>query len=434
MIQGDLAASPVREGRSFSIKVSSVTGTSLDIDVKTSDSVQELKDRIFNSLHIMPEYQRLTFNEKVLEYGILEDYGIGDGSTITLSPVLKAGTASSTKRSLNIDQKSVSELIRNLPQEQLSILLNQKKPVTVTAKIGDHVVVFTLVPSENNEQASQVSSPSSPSSPSPPSTSESHHHHHRSHHHRSSRNTQVCYHNSIIEAIPAPSAEISLVDRVQLIKKRLALVKRTIDMANQGQSGEVECRKRNHHHHPHHHHHHSRRHSGSNRTSRRSHRHSLRRTEAIQQEQQQEQQEQNQQEQNLLVEQEQREEEKQTSSDLKAAEIEQTQVEKEVSMIIEPSTPVSVPPTPEPSNAFSPSPSCDDLTPTLRCSKCSKKLKATKSFTCRCGHIFCIDHRHQNFNLNSEKGHNCTFDFKALGREEISAANPLIQGPKIQHI
>ncbi|KAL2525135.1 Zinc finger A20 and AN1 domain-containing stress-associated protein 7 [Abeliophyllum distichum] len=61
-----------------------------------------------------------------------------------------------------------------------------------------------------------------------------------------------------------------------------------------------------------------------------------------------------------------------------------------------------------------------------RCLSCNKKVGLT-GFKCRCGSLFCGTHRYP------EK-HDCTFDFKVQGREDIAKANPLIKADKIQRI
>ncbi|KAH7663940.1 AN1-like Zinc finger domain-containing protein [Dioscorea alata] len=58
-----------------------------------------------------------------------------------------------------------------------------------------------------------------------------------------------------------------------------------------------------------------------------------------------------------------------------------------------------------------------------RCSSCRKRVGLT-GFRCRCGDLFCARHRYSEF-------HDCSFDYKAAGREEISKANPLIRAAKI---
>ncbi|THU70814.1 hypothetical protein C4D60_Mb08t28960 [Musa balbisiana] len=58
-----------------------------------------------------------------------------------------------------------------------------------------------------------------------------------------------------------------------------------------------------------------------------------------------------------------------------------------------------------------------------RCSACRKKVGLT-GFRCRCGDLFCGRHRYSD-------AHECSFDYKAAGREEIAKANPVIKAAKI---
>jgi len=61
-----------------------------------------------------------------------------------------------------------------------------------------------------------------------------------------------------------------------------------------------------------------------------------------------------------------------------------------------------------------------------RCLNCKKKVGLT-GFTCRCGGLFCSIHRY------SDK-HECTFDYKELGAEEIRKSNPVVVASKVQKI
>ncbi|XP_042438748.1 zinc finger AN1 domain-containing stress-associated protein 15-like [Zingiber officinale] len=58
-----------------------------------------------------------------------------------------------------------------------------------------------------------------------------------------------------------------------------------------------------------------------------------------------------------------------------------------------------------------------------RCSSCHKRVGLT-DFWCRCGDLFCVLHRYSDT-------HDCPFDYKAAGREQIAKANPLIRAAKI---
>lgn len=74
--------------------------------------------------------------------------------------------------------------------------------------------------------------------------------------------------------------------------------------------------------------------------------------------------------------------------------------------------------------AAAPSPAPPPLS--NRCATCKKRVGLT-GFKCRCGHVFCSLHRY------SDK-HNCSFDYKAAGRESIAKANPTVVADKITRI
>jgi len=61
-----------------------------------------------------------------------------------------------------------------------------------------------------------------------------------------------------------------------------------------------------------------------------------------------------------------------------------------------------------------------------RCHECRKKVGLT-GFECRCGGLFCSLHRY------SDK-HKCSFDYHALGAEQIRKANPVVVSEKVQKI
>ncbi|XP_018300205.1 AN1-type zinc finger protein 5 [Mycetomoellerius zeteki] len=61
-----------------------------------------------------------------------------------------------------------------------------------------------------------------------------------------------------------------------------------------------------------------------------------------------------------------------------------------------------------------------------RCAVCRKKVGLT-GFECRCGGLFCAVHRY------SDK-HDCKFDYKEMGAQEIRRNNPVVVGEKVQKI
>ncbi|CAI9106554.1 OLC1v1005741C1 [Oldenlandia corymbosa var. corymbosa] len=57
------------------------------------------------------------------------------------------------------------------------------------------------------------------------------------------------------------------------------------------------------------------------------------------------------------------------------------------------------------------------------CSGCRRKL-GLMGFRCRCGDMFCFEHRYTD-------RHDCSYDYKAAGREAIAKENPVVKAAKI---
>ncbi|KAL2486007.1 Zinc finger A20 and AN1 domain-containing stress-associated protein 5 [Abeliophyllum distichum] len=60
-----------------------------------------------------------------------------------------------------------------------------------------------------------------------------------------------------------------------------------------------------------------------------------------------------------------------------------------------------------------------------RCSGsgCRKKIRLI-GFRCRCGEVFCSEHRYSD-------RHDCSYDYKSAGREAIARENPVVRAAKI---
>lgn len=61
-----------------------------------------------------------------------------------------------------------------------------------------------------------------------------------------------------------------------------------------------------------------------------------------------------------------------------------------------------------------------------RCHMCKKRVGLT-GFSCRCGGLYCGDHRY-------DQAHNCQFDYKTMEREAIRKNNPVVVSDKVQRI
>mmetsp|Transcript_4168 Transcript_4168/g.9092 ORF Transcript_4168/g.9092 Transcript_4168/m.9092 type:complete len:175 (-) Transcript_4168:1125-1649(-) len=83
--------------------------------------------------------------------------------------------------------------------------------------------------------------------------------------------------------------------------------------------------------------------------------------------------------------------------------------------VVEPCSTSSDAPAPPPTNP-----------PRCNVSSCKKKLGLT-GFKCKCGHVFCGQHRYA-------ESHSCTFDYKTAERAKLAENNPVVQASKVQKI
>ncbi|KAJ1269076.1 hypothetical protein BS78_07G182800 [Paspalum vaginatum] len=58
-----------------------------------------------------------------------------------------------------------------------------------------------------------------------------------------------------------------------------------------------------------------------------------------------------------------------------------------------------------------------------RCHNCRRRVGLT-GFRCRCGELFCGAHRYSD-------RHDCSYDYKAVGRDAIARENPVVRAAKI---
>ncbi|KAK8390755.1 hypothetical protein O3P69_010456 [Scylla paramamosain] len=62
-----------------------------------------------------------------------------------------------------------------------------------------------------------------------------------------------------------------------------------------------------------------------------------------------------------------------------------------------------------------------------RCEKCSRRLGVSSTYECRCGGLFCAQHRYA-------ETHACSFDYRTAGRAMLAMANPLVAPNRVPKI
>jgi predicted nucleic acid binding AN1-type Zn finger protein len=60
-----------------------------------------------------------------------------------------------------------------------------------------------------------------------------------------------------------------------------------------------------------------------------------------------------------------------------------------------------------------------------RCSSCRKKVAFV--IKCKCERVVCIAHR-------DPEDHECTFDYRKQGTEQLEKQNPVVKSPKLTYI
>ncbi|CAH8447401.1 unnamed protein product [Dicrocoelium dendriticum] len=64
---------------------------------------------------------------------------------------------------------------------------------------------------------------------------------------------------------------------------------------------------------------------------------------------------------------------------------------------------------------------------TPRCNVCRKRVGPAGGYSCRCGGVFCSLHRYSD-------GHNCSYDYRKAGQEDIRRSNPQVVCSKLHKI
>ncbi|CAG9772268.1 unnamed protein product [Ceutorhynchus assimilis] len=162
-------SSPISKGcgnntTEINVQVSPTTGGDFSIGVDANSSVENLKKLIGKRLKVPRDKICLLFRDKQLQDGNLYQYGITEGSKITILPNVETGL---------INQRpeiGIMQALESLNDTQVNEFLCGKAPLNLSMRLGDHMMLIQL-------QLSTVASSSSKTpncaplvqSPGPPS-------------------------------------------------------------------------------------------------------------------------------------------------------------------------------------------------------------------------------------------------------------------------
>lgn len=131
---------PAAETAPISLAIHSTTGTRYDLSVPPDETVEGLRKRLSQRLKVPKERLALLHKDTRLSSGKLLEFGVGDGSKLTLVPTVEAGLMSQASR----PEQSVMQALESLTETQVSDFLSGRSPLTLALRVGDHMMFVQL--------------------------------------------------------------------------------------------------------------------------------------------------------------------------------------------------------------------------------------------------------------------------------------------------
>ncbi|TKC40810.1 hypothetical protein EI555_007835 [Monodon monoceros] len=110
---------PAAETAPMSLAIHSTTGTRYELSVPPDETVEGLRKRLSQRLKVPKERLALLHKDTRLSSGKLQEFGVGDGSKLTLVPTVEAGL-------------------------MVSDFLSGRSPLTLALRVGDHMMFVQL--------------------------------------------------------------------------------------------------------------------------------------------------------------------------------------------------------------------------------------------------------------------------------------------------
>lgn len=128
------------EGSPINLAIHSTTGTRYELSVPQDETVEGLRKRLSQRLKVPKERLALLHKDTRLSSGTLQEFGVGDGSKLTLVPTVEAGLMSQASR----PEQSVMQALESLTETQVSDFLSGRSPLTLALRVGDHMMFVQL--------------------------------------------------------------------------------------------------------------------------------------------------------------------------------------------------------------------------------------------------------------------------------------------------
>ncbi|KAI1883156.1 hypothetical protein AGOR_G00242320 [Albula goreensis] len=125
---------------SMNLYIHSTTGTRFELSLPLDETVEGLKRRLSQRLRVPKERLALLHKETPLTSGKLQEFGIADGSKLTLVPTVETGLMSHAAR----PEQSIMQALESLTETQVSDFLSGRSPLTLALRVGDHMMFVQL--------------------------------------------------------------------------------------------------------------------------------------------------------------------------------------------------------------------------------------------------------------------------------------------------
>ncbi|KAM5238438.1 midnolin isoform 1-T1 [Ctenodactylus gundi] len=173
---------PGAEAAPMSLAIHSTTGTRYDLSVPPDETVEGLRKRLSQRLKVPKERLALLHKDTRLSSGKLQEFGVGDGSKLTLVPTVEAGLMSQASRPEQSVMQALESLTETQPpaapgpgqagegfrkyrfilfkrpwhrqgpqsperggeRPQVSDFLSGRSPLTLALRVGDHMMFVQL--------------------------------------------------------------------------------------------------------------------------------------------------------------------------------------------------------------------------------------------------------------------------------------------------
>ncbi|KAL2096784.1 hypothetical protein ACEWY4_005991 [Coilia grayii] len=125
---------------SMNLSINSTTGMSFELSLPHEETVEGLRRKIAQRLQVPKERLTLLHKDTRLTSGKLQDFGVSNGSKLTLVPSVEAGLMFQSSRPEN----NIMHALESLSETQVSGFLCGRSPLALALYVGDHMMVVQL--------------------------------------------------------------------------------------------------------------------------------------------------------------------------------------------------------------------------------------------------------------------------------------------------